>query len=174
MGFPSIANLFKKSAEGATGGILKGAADIIGKFVADPTEKAKALAELEQAKIKHEEEMAKIGVDIERLELEKDKAYLADMDSARKMQAAALQQGDVFSRRFIYYFTIGLTLATMIYDFCFFFVSYPERNHDVVNMIAGVLNTGCLVSIINFFYGSSKSSEKKQDMIERMNFSNKS
>jgi hypothetical protein len=169
MGFPSIANFFKKSAEGATGGVFKGVADIIGKFVADPTEKAKALAEFEQAKIKHEEEMAKISVDIERLELEKDKAYLADMDSARKMQTNALAQSDLFSKRFIYYFTIGLTFLTLLYDFLFFFIQYPERNHDIINMTAGVLNTGCLVSIINFFYGSSKSSEKKTDMIEKMN-----
>jgi predicted transcriptional regulator of viral defense system len=31
-------------------------------------------------------------------------AYLADVDSARKMQMEALKQDDVFSKRFIYYF----------------------------------------------------------------------
>lgn len=95
-------------------------------------------------------------------------AYLKDMDSARQMQIAALNQHDLFSKRFIYYFTIGLTFLTLLYDYLFFFIQYPERNHDIINMTAGVLNTGCLVSIINFFYGSSKSSEKKQEAIENM------
>lgn len=95
-------------------------------------------------------------------------AYLKDVDSARLMQIEALKQQDTFSKRFIYYFTIGLTFLTLLYDFLFFFIQYPERNHDIINMTAGVLNTGCLVSIINFFYGSSKSSEKKQEALESM------
>ncbi len=93
-------------------------------------------------------------------------SYLKDMDSARQMQIEALKNQDVFSKRFIYYLTLGLVLVALIFDYCFFFVSYPERNHDTLTMIAGVINTGCLMSIVNFYYGSSKSSHDKQALID--------
>lgn len=95
-------------------------------------------------------------------------AYLKDMDSARQMQIEALKNQDVFSKRFIYYFTIFLSFMTFLFDFCLFWVSYPERNHDLINMIAGVLNTSCLAAIVSFFYGSSKGSEDKQKHINDM------
>ena len=34
-----------------------------------------------------------------------EKAYLADTADARKMQVAALQQDDLFSKRFVYFFS---------------------------------------------------------------------
>lgn len=95
-------------------------------------------------------------------------AYLKDVDSARQMQIEALKNQDKFAKRFVYYFTIFLTALTFMFDFCLFFVNYPERNHDLINMIAGVLNTSCLVSIVSFFYGSSKGSEDKQRHINEM------
>lgn len=100
-------------------------------------------------------------------------AYFKDMDSARQMQIEALKNTDTFSKRFVYYLTIFILVITGIYDFCFFFISYPERNHDTITMIAGVLNSVGFASIISFFFGSSKSSEKKQDQINDILSGNK-
>lgn len=140
------------------------ASDVIGGLDSLFTSKEEKLAkqiELTEKINSHLLEIAKVN------QAEVD-SYLKDMDSARQMQVSALSQGDTFSKRFIYYFTIGLTVLTFAFNFCFFWIQYPERNHDIVNMIAGVINTGCLVNIINFFYGSSKSSEKKQEVLEAM------
>lgn len=94
--------------------------------------------------------------------------YLKNTESARQLQIAALNQQDKFAKRFIYYLTSGLCFVTLAFDFAFFFVSYPERNHDTITMIAGTLNGGCLISIMNFYFGSTKGSEKKTDALERM------
>lgn len=62
---PGIGDWIKKAASGLSGGTFSGIADVISKFVPDPTAKAEALKELELARIKHEEEMAKIALQAE-------------------------------------------------------------------------------------------------------------
>jgi len=164
-----IGEWFKKAAEGAGGGILKGASELVSKFVTDPTAKMEAEKELETLRIKHIERLAELSLDGDRIEADLEKAYLADVDSARQMQIQALQQDDKFSKRFVYYLAIGVITMTFAFDLCFFFIQYPERNHDIINMIAGTLNSTGFAAIIYFFFGSSKSSQNKQDTIDRLN-----
>ena len=77
-----IKDFIKKAFSGATGGILSGASEIIGKFVADPTEKAKAIAELEKMKIQHEQRLAELDVELTtKLEAEISDRWKADMAS---------------------------------------------------------------------------------------------
>ncbi len=73
-----------------------------------------------------------------------------------------------FHENFIQKFAIIITLLTYAFDICFLFVDFPEKNRDIINMIAGVLNTVCLVTIINFFFGSSKGSKDKQDLLNEV------
>jgi len=94
--------------------------------------------------------------------------YLKDVADARAMQVEALKQNDNFSKRFVYYFAMLMVLLTIGYDFCFFFVKFPLENKDLLNMIAGVLNTSCLVMIVSFFFGSSMGSADKQKQIEKL------
>jgi hypothetical protein len=95
-------------------------------------------------------------------------SYLKDMDSARQMQISALAQDDHFSKRFVYFLAAGLILLTFIFDILFFFINYPERNHDIVNMIAGVLNTVGFASVVSFFFGSSAGSHSKQKQLDQL------
>lgn len=97
-----------------------------------------------------------------------NESYLADIANARAMQAAALAQDDKFSKRFVYYLTIGLCLLCFAFDFALFWVNYPPQNRDMINMVAGVINSTALASIIAFFYGSSQSSADKQKQINSM------
>lgn len=154
---PLLKGLFAGKGSEITANVMNG----LDNLFTSKEEKLQKQIEIEALVNAHIEKMAELAQS-------ETEAYLKDMESARNMQIEALKQADNFSKRFIYYFTIGLTFLTLLYDFCFFFIQYPERNHDIINMTAGVLNTGCLVSIINFFYGSSKSSEKKQEAIESM------
>ena len=170
MGFPKIGlgNWFKQAAAGAAGGFLNSAANVISKFVADPTEQAKALKELEEAKLKHEENMANIQVRANEIESDLEKAYLQDVGNARAMQIEALKQDDKFSKRFVYYLAIGIIVMAFIFDMCFFFVSYPERNHDIINMVAGTINSTGFAAVIYFFFGSSQGSKQSGDAMRKL------
>lgn len=101
-------------------------------------------------------------------DLELHKLENADRHSAREMQIAALHQDDLFSKRFIYYMATGIIAVTFIYDILFFFVEYPERNHDIIMMIAGTLNSTGFAAIIYFFFGSSKGSADKQKQLDKL------
>lgn len=91
-----------------------------------------------------------------------------DRHSARELQIAALNQEDRFSKRFLYYMATGIIAVTFIYDMLFFFVEYPERNHDIIMMIAGTLNSTGFAAIIYFFFGSSKGSADKQKQLDKL------
>lgn len=73
-----------------------------------------------------------------------------------------------FNKHFINYLAILVILLTFIYDYLLLFVHYPSENRDLVNLVAGVLNSSCLAAIISFFYGSSKSSQDKMQTITEL------
>ena len=88
----------------------------------------------------------------ERLRFE---AELKDIQSARDMQIAALNQDDKFAKRFIYMFATAFALVTVILVTLLFFVEVPQENKTLVDMSLGVLIGTGLTGIFNFFYGSS-------------------
>jgi hypothetical protein len=102
------------------------------------------------------------------LQIKEVEIELKDIDSARQMQIEALKQGDLFSKRFIYYLAIGYILFCFFFASCFFFVHYPPENRDIINMLAGVLISTGLVSVLGFFFGSSKGSSDKQNKMDSM------
>lgn len=77
-----IKDLIAKAFSGATGGLLSGASSIIEKFVADPTEKLKAIQELEKVKIQQEQRLVELDVELTtKLEAEISDRWKADMAS---------------------------------------------------------------------------------------------
>lgn len=70
---PGLKDIIKNAFSGLSGGFFSGAADIISKFVADPTAKAEALKELEIKHLEHEEKMAAIGLELEKVAVEERK-----------------------------------------------------------------------------------------------------
>ena len=98
-------------------------------------------------------------------EIELEKLFVQDRASARDMQKAALSQDDKFSKRFIYYYSIGITALTFSYIFYVSFHEIPDKNRDMVNTILGFLLGVSLSAIIQFFFGSSKGSADKQQAI---------
>lgn len=100
------------------------------------------------------------------LELELEKIAAADRDSARDMQKAALSQDDKFSKRFAYYFATFWSLAGVAYIFT---TTFGEVVNDrVSDTVLGFLLGTIIATIINFFYGSSKGSSDKQDILKGM------
>lgn len=96
------------------------------------------------------------------------KAYLADLNSARQMQIAALQQDDVFSKRFIYYFAIGWSVFAGTYFFAVTFGTVPEHGIRAADTILGVIIGTVITGFFNFFYGSSVRSRTKDETINNL------
>jgi hypothetical protein len=98
--------------------------------------------------------------------LEMLKIDLADLADARDLQKIALQQTDLFSKRFIYYLTIGVFGFSVTIVFLLFFVEIPEKNRDVINFILGVVVGTGLTGIFQYFFGSSQGSRDKADQLK--------
>lgn len=128
------------------------------------TNKAEKLA----LQIQIEKQVQDYAIRMTELAQATDDAYLKDIQSARTMQSIALNQSDMFSKRFVYYLSIGLVLSTIIFDFTLLFVNIPDDNRDMINMALGTLNSLGFASVISFFLGSSKSSSIKNDIINTL------
>jgi hypothetical protein len=119
--------------------------DAVAKAIAGDPEAAQKLAEL----------------DLKQFELEN-----ADRDSARRMQGIALQEEDKFAKHFIYWFAWFWSVGSMAYFFAITFGQVPASGKDFGNIILGFLLGTAVATILNFFYGSSKSSKDKTDMMK--------
>ena len=88
-----------------------------------------------------------------------DVRQLFSKKDAREMQRAALQQEDLFSKRFVYY------LATFWSGICsvyFFVATFTEVvNEEMADIILGFLLGTVSGTIMNFFFGSSQGSKQK-------------
>tara|TARA_R110000796_G_scaffold120506_2_gene234652 strand:+ start:115 stop:591 length:477 start_codon:yes stop_codon:yes gene_type:complete len=85
----------------------------------------------------------------------------ADLADARDLQKVALQQDDLFAKRFVYYLTIGVFSFSVLIVLLLFIVEIPEKNRDVVNFILGVVVGTGLTGIFQYFFGSSAGSKDK-------------
>lgn len=98
--------------------------------------------------------------------LEMLKIDMADLADARDLQKVALSQDDLFSKRFIYYLTIGVFGFSALIVLLLLFVKIPDQNRDVINFILGVVVGTGLTGIFNYFYGSSQGSKDKMNLIK--------
>lgn len=89
----------------------------------------------------------------------------ADRADARKMQGIALQQDDLFSKRFVYYFAAAWSLFTMIYIMVITLVPLTERGHAIANTVLGFLLGTAVASIFGYFYGSTKGGALKSQLL---------
>ena len=102
------------------------------------------------------------------LDLEYAKLHLENVKGARDMQTAALGQSDVFSKRFIYYFASFWSVSAVVYIGFITFATIPKDNIRFADTIIGFLLGTVVATILNFFYGTSKSSQDKTDKMAEM------
>ena len=94
------------------------------------------------------------------------KAQFADIASARHMQEVALQQDDLFSKRFVYYFAAAWSLFTMLYIMAItFWPPETESGKAIANTVLGFLLGTAVASIFAYFYGSTKGSAEKTRLL---------
>ena len=100
-------------------------------------------------------------IDFEKLKLEYD-----NTNSARDMQKVALQQDDIFSKRYVYYLATFWSVVAVGYIFLITFISIPEANVRFADTTLGFLLGTIVATIINYFFGSSKSSSDKNQLLK--------
>ena len=91
-----------------------------------------------------------------------------DRANARSMQAAALNQNDLFSKRFVYYFATFWSIASALYIAFITFGEIPEANVRFADTILGFLLGTIVATIVQFFFGSSDSSKQKDGALESL------
>ena len=102
------------------------------------------------------------------MELEYARMHLENVKGAREMQNNALGQSDVFSKRFIYYFASFWSICSVLYIGFITFANIPAANVRFADTILGFLLGTVVATILNFFYGTSKSSQDKTDKLAEM------
>jgi hypothetical protein len=102
------------------------------------------------------------------MEFEYAKMHLENVKDARGMQTAALAQSDVFSKRFVYYFASFWSVCAVVYIGFITFSVIPAANVRFADTILGFLLGTVVATLLNFFYGTSKSSQDKTDKLAEM------
>jgi hypothetical protein len=126
------------------------------------------ILKLKQYESEHKLALEKIRQEDDRLGLEAVKLMLQDKDSSRRMQETALQQEDLFSKRFIYYFAAFWSIAAVLYIGCITFMEVPLDNVRFADTVLGFVLGTVIATIIGFFYGSSAGSQSKTNFLEEV------
>ena len=133
----------------------------VGSIVETVGKLASDLITTDKERLAAENEAKRIDADVE-------KSYLSDKDSARKMQVASLAQDDVFSKRFVYYFSAGWSVFAMFFMAMVTMADIPKENISNVNIILGFLLGTAVASIFSFFLGTTQASKNKDSTIQSL------
>jgi hypothetical protein len=96
---------------------------------------------------KHEEFMAEMD--------------LKNMEGARNMQLAAMENDDPLVRRFVYFFIAGWSILSATYIGCITFIDIPNENARFADTILGFVLGTMVASMFQFLLGSSLGSRSK-------------
>jgi hypothetical protein len=177
---PGVGALIGMIAGGPVGTTVGGAAGkaiqvLAGLFGIDP-EKAtpesvdaaiavdpQALLKLKMAEMTHQEEMARIFLEEERLDHDQTRAELADVQSARSREVEIVKAtGSKDTNLYVLAWTLiggffALTATLM-------FMPLPPDQSGVIFMLFGALSSG-FGCVISYFFGSSKGSADKSMLL---------
>lgn len=118
----------------------------------DPT--PEVVAQWREAAMKHERDLLQM--------------LYADRADARAMQVAALNQSDLFAKRFAYYLASFWSVAAVIYIALITFWTIPESNIRFADTVLGFLLGTIIATVIQYFFGSSSGSAAKQEEIREV------
>lgn len=102
------------------------------------------------------------------IDLRKFELHNANTANARAMQVVALQQDDLFSKRFLMYFAIGWSVCAVVYIACITFAAIPPANIRFADTILGFVLGTIVSTLLNFFFGSAHGSTDKQETIKEV------
>lgn len=117
----------------------------------DPVMTPEQIENIREAAQRHEE-----------FRIEQDNLNTAN---ARNMQVSALDQDDLFSKRFVYYLASFWSIVSAAYVGAVTFIPIPKGNERVLDTVLGFLLGTIVATIINYFMGSSSGSASKNEML---------
>lgn len=161
---PIIAMLAEKGM-GAVAKLIEGGADKAVDIIAEKT----GITLTPETKITPEQEKAlrEYDLQLKRLEFEREQVYLNDVSNARAMQMSALNQTDIWSKRFVYLFASVWSLFACGYIAAITFYPIPTDSVRFADTILGFLLGTVIATILNFFFGSSIGSKQKTDIMSK-------
>jgi hypothetical protein len=101
------------------------------------------------------------------IDLETLKTQHANTADARDMQKVALQQSDIFSKRFTMYLTMFWSLAAVVYIGFITFSVIPDKNIRFADTILGFILGTVVATLLNFWFGSSIGSKDKAEVLKK-------
>ena len=107
-------------------------------------------------------------IEIMKIDFEKLKLEYENVNNARDMQKQALSQDDIFSKRYVYYLATFWSFVAFTYIFLITFLTIPADNIRFADTVLGFLLGTVIATILNFFFGSSKGSSDKQEIINKI------
>ncbi len=159
-GLPILGNVLLPGIGGTAGAMLAKALgvdatpDAVGAAVAklDPAEFAK-LQEMEE---QYKESLLQLG-------FENDKLYFQDVESARQRETDIVK---ATGKKDVNLYVLAWSIVMSFFALCgmLMFVSIPAGQNSVVMMLFGGLGAG-FTSIIGYFFGSSKGSSEKNQLL---------
>jgi hypothetical protein len=160
---PTVVSFFGTPAAGAATKLLIDAFDGDEQKVNDIVNGRTELTSEDIAKIK----VAELEAQTKKSEFEYLTKKLAfdNVNDALDMQKEALKQDDVFSKRFVYYFSWFWSFAAVAYLLIVTLMTIPPENVRVVDTILGFLLGTIVATIINYHMGTSASSDRKTELL---------
>ena len=164
-----LTDLFTSTAQQATKGLLDGASGIIKDFVKTPDEVLKANEQLAQFKSEYDLKLLDAQSKVADAESQIEQKRLADVADARNMaiMTATSDKVPIFVK------IQEPILALLIVGGFFGIIAFqmwwtvPIANQKTLDIMLGSLGT-CFISVVAFFFGSSKSSKSKDDTINSL------
>ena len=101
----------------------------------------------------------------ERMEALEQLAF-EDRKDARKMQKYALQQDDLFSKRFVYYLAAFWSLFAATYISAITFIEVPAGSVRFADGIFTFLLGTIVATVVQYFFGSSMGSARKTEQMQ--------
>ena len=89
-------------------------------------------------------------------------AQVQENSNARDIQKVALQQDDLFSKRFVYYFASFWSITAALYIMFVTFMEIPAANIRFVDTVIGFMLGTVVSTIIGYFFGSSLKKEQSK------------
>jgi hypothetical protein len=101
------------------------------------------------------------------IDLETLKVEHANTADARDMQKIALQQSDIFSKRFTMYLTVFWSVSAVAYVGFITFGVIPDKNVRFADTILGFILGTVVATMLNFWFGSSIGSKEKAEALRK-------
>lgn len=173
-GMDLLGSIFKSSVDKGMNAVTKKLEQKTGikiEDIADEKISEDDLIKLKQFELDYQEFLLSHLEKMKSLEIEEEVIHQKDRSSARQMQMVALVQEDKFAKRFIYGYSILITLLTFAFIFGITFTDAIAPNSpqkSIADTVLGFLLGVSLSAIIQFFYGSSKGSSDKASQLSTL------